>query len=563
MSEKDTTPESRREPISDAPADAIVPQTKTPPEVPSPTKSEPLEFLDIQAIALTGYGHLPHAAYLFLRFPRTATFGVNTAEILTPAARAALAQTAQEVMPMRHEKDRAKRPKTSMNLAFTYAGLTALGLSQETLQTFPPEFRGGMTEDFRARALGDVGGNDPKYWEWGGTKEGIQTAPETKGISDKKIPIPDTDKEPDLVLLCFASSANRLDDLTTLLKKRWVDDAGAVLIADERSTPNMPDSKEHFGFRDNITSVKVEGAFGVKDPGQSVVRAGEFLLDYPNEYGQRTTRPRLNPSKNIDGKDIGRNGTYLAFRKLEQDVASFWKYCREQAGIINGNREASPSGGDTIPFPPPLALPATPEFVGAKMMGRWPSGAPLALCPFADNKPLGADPQKRNDFGYADHDLHGFACPLGSHIRRANPRDQLSTLNAAGSHTVVNRHRILRRGRPYGPPLENAAQNDGQKRGLLFFCVNASLARQFEFVQQTWITDPKFARLWNEPDPITGSSDNIDKDAPNAAEFTIPQATLRIRLKAVPRFVTVKAGVYMFLPGITGLRYLINDNGAA
>ena len=255
-----------------------------------------------------------------------------------------------------------------------------------------------------------------------------------------------------------------------------------------------------------------------------------------------TSWPRLNPTATEPGRDVGRNGAYLVFRKLAQDVPAFWQYCRSQA-------ESLPSTGGAT---------ATPEFVGAKMVGRWRSGAPLAVCPFADDPTLADDPNKVNDFLYAAADPHGFGCPVGAHIRRANPRDMLSTLDPDHSKTTVNHHRILRRGRPYGPPYENPAEaeEDGQKRGLLFFCINASIARQFEFVQQTWLTDPKFARFWNEPDPLTGNADSPSGTGPATAEFTIPQATLRLRLQNVPRFVTVAAGAYLFLPGLAALRVL-------
>ena len=504
--------------------ETTTPRTATPPDVQADKKEEPLNLPDIQAVILSGYGHLPHAAYLFLRLPRTQETGQ-----VTPASRAALMATLPGVTASTHQKDEAKREKTALNLAFTYDGLAALGHSEETLATFSPEFRSGMTADYRSRALGDVQANDPKNWEWGGTTPGPDRSP---------------DKVPDLALLCFAHTEGSLKDQVNGLKERF-GACGALVIADERSTPEMHSRNEHFGFRDGITSVHVQGGFGVRDPGQSIIKAGEFLLGYPNEYGQKTAWPRINPTESRAGVDVGTNSAYLVFRKLEQDVPAFWDYCRAQAaGLPAGDEAAAP----------------TPEFVGAKMVGRWRSGAPLALRPFADDPALADDPNQVNRFAYASEDPDGFGCPFGAHIRRANPRDMLSTLSLDGSQTVVNHHRILRRGRPYGPPLPDpaTARDDGQKRGLLFFCVNASISRQFEFVQQTWLNDPKFARHWNEPDPVTGSQDNIDAAAQTAsgAEFTIPQPTTRLRLQNVPQFVTVRAGAYLFLPGLAALRAL-------
>ena len=501
------------------PTETTTPRTATPPDVQAGEAEEPLQLADIQGAILIGYGHLPHAAYLFLRLARA-----EGADQITREARAALLATLPDVTAANHQKDVVKREKTALNLAFTYGGLAALGHSPETLATFSPEFRSGMTADYRSRALGDVQANDPKNWAWGGTAPGPSSLP-------------------DLALLCFAHTHDALAEMVSGLKTRF-SACGSQVVAEERSTPHMHGRSEHFGFRDNITSVYIKGGFGVRDPGQSVVEAGEFILGYPNEYGQKTAWPRINPTPTRAGADVGTNGTYLVFRKLEQDVPAFWDYCRTQAARLTGEGHAAPD----------------PEFVGAKMVGRWRSGAPLAVCPFADDPALAEDPSKVNDFAYAAGDPDGFGCPAGAHVRRANPRDTLSTLSPADSRTVVNHHRILRRGRPYGPPLADPTTDraDDQERGLLFFCVCASISRQFEFVQQTWLNDPKFARRWNEPDPVTGSQGNIDAatltDA--GAEFTIPQPTTRLRLQNVPQFVTVRAGVYLFLPGLTALRAL-------
>jgi len=513
--------------------ETTTPTTATPPDVQAAGPVETLNFSDIQAMILSGYGHLPHAAYLFLRLPRAAG-----SDQITLESRAALVATLPEVTAANYQKDEAKREKTAINLAFTHDGLAALGHSEETLETFSPEFRSGMTADYRSRALGDVQVNDPRGWEWGGTKDA--------GAGGTRL---DPEKAPDLALLCFAHTEAGLKALVGGLKGRF-GACGAQMIADERSTPNMHSLNEHFGFRDNITSVHIAGGFGVEDPGQSVVKAGEFLLGYPNEYGQKTAWPRINPTESRAGVDVGTNSAYLVFRKLEQDVPQFWDYCRAQAASLpTGDGAAAP----------------TAEFVGAKMVGRWPSGAPLTVCPFEDDKELAKKPSKVNNFAYAAADPDGFGCPLGAHIRRANPRDMLSTLSPEDARAVVNHHRILRRGRPYGPPLPDPTQDpdDGQKRGLLFFCVNASISRQFEFVQQTWLNDPKFARRWNEPDPVTGSQANIDAAAQTdaGAEFTIPQPTTRLRLQNVPQFVTVRAGAYLFLPGIRALYALTAGDG--
>jgi deferrochelatase/peroxidase EfeB len=191
--------------------------------------------------------------------------------------------------------------------------------------------------------------------------------------------------------------------------------------------------------------------------------------------------------------------------------------------------------------------------LASKMVGRWPGGAPLALAPDKDDVAL-AD---ANGFGYHEHDRMGTHCPIGSHIRRANPRDSLDPDPGSQSSFAINRrHRILRRGREYGTQLtpEEAlaagAESGSDERGIHFICLNANIARQFEFVNHTWLNDPKFAGLYDDADPLVGPSE------PYGGTFTIQTEAVRERVTTVPRFVSVKGGAYFFLPGITALRWL-------
>jgi len=536
-------------------------------------------YPDIQGILLSGYGHLKHAAYVFLQFPRADMSSVRT----TAEIAEALAATASTLTIVKEEPDKSRRQPTAVNLALTFHGLEALGLTPETLETFPPEFRGGMTAPFRARALGDIGSADPGHWEWGGY---IAPRTDAAGNSLSESPEIDTARAPDLLLMCFASSAEGLTGLITTETERWTA-LGAATIAVEQSTPHM--EGEHFGFRDGITGVPIAGGFdSSKSPdAQQTIMPGEFVLGYLNEYDAERSATAINYDDQYalspclagpafsrrpgvsgadDPADIGYNGSYLVFRKLAQNVPAFWDYCRQQAkGLLP-------------PTPAANALQETAGRIAAKMVGRWRSGAPLALCPFADSDAIANDPAQVNAFGYAvpipgqaKQDPMVYACPVGAHIRRANPRNAMpQTSDPTTSLQTVAHHRILRRGRPYGTPYGDAAKATadpaslpGAKptpsgdRGLLFFCIGTGIARQFEFVQQSWINNPKFGGLWAEPDPITGSAENVTHltDTPGAdAEFTIPQASGRVRLHGVPRFVTVRAGVYLFVPGITALQ---------
>jgi Dyp-type peroxidase family len=228
--------------------------------------------------------------------------------------------------------------------------------------------------------------------------------------------------------------------------------------------------------------------------------------------GIQTTRPDI----------LGRNGTYVVFRKLRQHVGEFRQYMKAN----------STSAEDE-------------ELLAAKMMGRWRSGAPLALCPFHDNPELGADRSRNNNFLFAKDDPVGFKTPGGSHIRRVNPRDS----SVAG---IVKLHRMIRRGTAYGPPLpEGVIVDDGADRGLMFAFVGAHIGRQFEFVQSQWINDGVFFGAGNAKDTIAGTNDK-------SGGFTIPHRPVRRRLQGLPQFIVTRGGEYCFMPGLRAIRWLAN-----
>jgi Dyp-type peroxidase family len=233
----------------------------------------------------------------------------------------------------------------------------------------------------------------------------------------------------------------------------------------------------------------------------------------------------------------GRNGTYLVFRQLSQDVRGFWRFLDQVAKRPDGTSDSDRR----------LRL-------AAKIVGRWPGGAPLVLAPDGDDPALA----EANDFAYFHDDRGGTRCPIGAHIRRANPRDSLDpSPGTADSYAINRRHRILRRGREYGvqlTPEEALSGGDASpatdERGLQFICLNGNIARQFEFVNDTWLNDPKFAGLYDDADPLVGPSQ------PYGGTFTVQSSTVRERVTDVPRFVSVRGGAYFFLPGIAATRYL-------
>jgi deferrochelatase/peroxidase EfeB len=202
--------------------------------------------------------------------------------------------------------------------------------------------------------------------------------------------------------------------------------------------------------------------------------------------------------------------------------------------------------------------------LASKMVGRWPSGAPLVKSPDHDTAALGDD----NDFLYHASDPHGLKCPLGSHVRRAHPRDALDPEpGSERSIEVGKRHRILRRGRTYGPPVADSLEardilaaltttgsRSPVERGLHFICLNTQIGRQFEFVQHTWVNNPKFDGLYEDDDPLVGSRGSA-RGLPGGT-FTVQREPVRTRVTGMPRFVQVRGGAYFFLPGLRAIRFL-------
>jgi Dyp-type peroxidase family len=275
----------------------------------------------------------------------------------------------------------------------------------------------------------------------------------------------------------------------------------------------LPGDKEPFGFKDGISHPAIEGS-GI--PGSNSherpLKAGEFVLGYPDEIGDALGIPQP--------EILGRNGSYVVFRKLHQRVAEFRRYLKDNAPDAQAE-----------------------ELLAAKMMGRWRSGAPLALCPMHDDPAVGVDPKRNNDFLFKADDPIGYKTPTGSHIRRVNPRDA----DVAG---MVRIHRMIRRGTAYGPTLpEGVFEDDGIDRGLMFAFVGANLGRQFEFVQREWMNDGAFFGARSEKDPIAGAGDGT-------GTFDVPRRPLRMRLKGLPRFVITRGGEYCFLPSLRALRWL-------
>ncbi|MCV7192607.1 Dyp-type peroxidase [Mycolicibacterium brumae] len=433
-----------------------------------------LELDDIQHILLTRTPAMT-GRYEFLSFDDPVSARRWLGELL---------DRVQSAADARRTMDASRRWIT---LAFTWSGLRALGLDEESLDSFPDEFREGMAA--RAEILGDTGSNAPEHWAGG-----------LAGAELHAIAILFARDEPER-LRCVGEHDALL---------RRCPGVRSLSHLDLNAAPPFDHAHDHFGFRDRISQPVIGGSGEDPTPGSGApVAAGEFILGYPDETGSLPAQPR--PAQ------LSRNGSYLAYRRLQEHVGLFRDYLAGHAGD-----------------------PAEQELLAAKLMGRWRSGAPLVLAPDADDPVLGADPLRNNDFGYKEMDPFGYACPLGAHARRLNPRDTAHNMN---------RRRMIRRGATYGPALPDGDPEDDVERGIAAFIICGSLIRQFEFAQNVWINDDTFHELRNEHDPICGTQDGT-------MDFTVPKRPIKKVHKGIPAFTTLRGGGYFFLPGLGGLRHL-------
>jgi Dyp-type peroxidase family len=455
-----------------------------------------LELDDIQGLVARGYGGLPYACFL----PMTVHDPVPARRVLSGWVE-------------RVTSARGRPVDEATNIAFTAAGLCALTGWADPPDGFSHPFTDGMTSGYRSRFLGDLDGEDPRHWRWGG--------PSTAPVH--------------LVLLLYGLTA---ESLRARVGALVAEATGGGLEVLARLETDELSNREPFGFTDSISQPPVAGLPGGEgaEGAPGAIRAGEFVLGYRNEYGQVTDRPSLPTAadpkgylpRDDDGQaDLGRNGTYLVLRQIEQDVAGFWRYLDDASRLPDGTADRWRR-----------------EHLAAKIVGRWTSGAPLVLAPDEDD-PATA---RNNDFGYHATDPDGLACPIGAHIRRVNPRDALEPAPGTDrSIQVNNRHRLLRRSRSY---------QAAEERGIYFACLNANLARQYEFVQHTWINNPMFTGRYGETDPLVGIRST------GGDTFTEQARPVRRRHRGLPQFVKVRGGAYFFLPGLSALQYLTSSSAA-
>jgi Dyp-type peroxidase family len=512
--------------------------------------SEPVtELFDIQGIVRSGYGTLTEATFLLLRIVDARKARAWLSAI---AARSGSDPSSYRVTTA---ADLSTKRDTALQIAFTATGLRNMGVAEDLVSGFSHEFCGGMAGrvaavEGRSRRLGDLGANAPQAWIWGGR-----------------------DDVPDALLMLYGTAGT----LPSLIKRVWGDLAGGFDVTRELSTRSYPTTKgerrEPFGFVDGISQPtidwKAEGNHDGNDQTQysNLMAAGEFLLGYANEYGIYEDRPLIEPERDPHGilppapddpskRDLARNGSYLVFRQLDQDVQGFWRFASSQHPDDGGVKLAEAMVGRKLETGEPLVQAKTPGIPGVSN---------------------GAADGGLNAFTF-DTDPDGLACPFGAHVRRANPRtadipggkqDFLSWgLRTLGFKrdglrddlvSSARFHRLIRRGRAYGDAVDGrgSSANGGSRSqaGLHFICLNANISRQFEFVQSAWLVSSSFNGVSGETDPLLGNRLPLHHGRPTDA-FTLPQAAGPCRrVLRVPQFITVRGGAYFILPSLRALRF--------
>ena len=501
---------------------------------PAPLEQQ-LETGEIQSIFFGPFGPLGYAHMLAIRVP----------EKLPVSKRRAWLDFVIEQTSFGEGRPAGR----AMTVGFGPGGLRQLGLDEgvddDPLETFPIAFRHGMGNPGRGRILDDQGRDAPDKWEWGSQHKPV-----------------------DAVIVCYAEKPENLEAEVAVVRRRTTG-AGMKVVAElplavNRNPPQAnakPSNKakggekdekserapayEHFGFVDGISQPIVRGTTRASRGAapMHLVAPGEFLFGYRDEHGFYPASPSVSASRDRNGilsqvrrsrlipglppppRDFGRNGSFLVVRQFEQHVDVFNDYCKRAAAKV-----VRDTGNQSIDS----------DWVAAKMLGRWQNGSSLVRNP---NRPGRAID---NSFSMGAEDPQGLRCPLGAHIRRSNPRDSLGE-DRETQINIGKRHRILRIGRTY----EKADRDGKVEKGLLFMCLNADIERQYEFIQQTWVSSNSFQGLVGEKDPMIGAR-------AGGHRFSIPSWEKVTVLDNLQPFVTTKGGGYFFMPSRSAMRYLIS-----
>jgi deferrochelatase/peroxidase EfeB len=462
-----------------------------------------IDYADVQGTVLRGY-RVDLARHFILQVTDPAAAGAFVG---------ALADGTGGVPGVTTAARWTSKPECFVNVGFTAPGLAALGVTQAQLATFDLAFQAGAASESASAMVGDVGTSAPAGWLGGA----------------------DTWRNAHVVLsLWVHKDPAVLERVSARLRAAFA--AGMKELLSHDATA-LPDNQVHFGYRDNIAQPTVVGApprkHAVPDD-QPPVPTGEFLLGFANAGGG---------TYSVQPAALSLNGSYAAFRILDQDVVGFEKFLEEYA----------PGAG------------VSPEMLAARVCGRWRNGNPLELAP---DQPGACLPMDRlNEFHYvtgdaATDDTLGLRCPIGSHIRRNNPRD------GAVVGTDATHHRIVRRAMPYGPAYDPASPTD-VPRGLIGYFIGASITNQFVFLQSQWnqlstfvksATGPGGSSAGNAVFNISGEDVFLGVNDPAGSSFTLAAlgsaGKNNKKIGGFSRMITTRGSAYVFLPSITGLRYL-------
>jgi Dyp-type peroxidase family len=452
-----------------------------------------IDVSDVQGFALKGY-NFPYARYLLL-------------ELLQPdPARKFITA----ILPHITTGERwSEKPLTTLNIAFTHKGLVNLKLPMATLLSFPVEFQQGMKA--RGDILYDTGLNAPGHWDavW----------------------------QNDQVHVWLAVNAQTLDALAAAcaeLDRLMQETGGAQLLQSQPASAvfvdGQPTTKEHFGYTDGFGNPDFKGAERDCVPGQGkltkeggweALATGEFLLGYADEAGEIPVAPVPHL--------LARNGTFMVYRKLHQNVATFRNYLETKGALYAGGKEK----------------------LASKFVGRWRDGTPVELSPDHGDAAIVKDGNQNTNFTYGD-DPAGARCPIGAHIRRVNPRDAFGF-----NGQLINRRRIMRRGLTYGDYVpEGEPVSDSAEHGVVFMALNASISRQFEFVQQQWIEYGNDSHQGNDKDLMLGNHEGKGRFV---VQGTNDPTNPPFICGGLPNFVELRGGDYFFIPSLTALQMIAAD----
>jgi len=458
---------------------------------------------DVQAIIGGGFKHL--------RFGSVLLFSINNANSTWLSA-------LESVAPPTSSKDTRENQTRAAVYGFTADGLRHCGLEAAIVNAFGIQFNQGMTNPDRVRQLGDVKGTQ---LDWSGSQDSLSTV--------------------HFLLVLYTNTLSNLNDWTNQV----LEEMGKLGVHVNKPIPltPLPESgpvREHFGFADGVSQplpvdvekdsfaaiehIKIDPMDLKQIKGFHQVNSGDFIFGRLNSYKELAPSPFVPENRSVElqkgrapngFRDFGYNGTFLVVRQLEQDVHGFWQEFEHLA---------SQNGMDAT-------------HLAEQAVGRTKDGE--LLTPDASTK--------NNHRGFYEHDPYGQGCPLGSHVRRANPRDGRANASKDRAQHIKasNNHRILRRGRNYGSQALPDQAKDSDSRGLFFMCVNTDIRRQFEFIQENWLNSKGFANL-NETDPLLGVP----------GKFTMQHPILRKNV-TLNTHVTLKGGDYFFLPGLSAVKYLM------